>query len=803
MSHRDSDLIGLIAVVGLSLRFPGGANDLPSFWNLLNQARCVSQDFPVNRLNADSMYWPARVRGGHFLNEDADGTCTAFDAPFFDLSAVEAASMDPQQRLLLEASYTALENGISKLRGHSLQRGLLEIGLASRVVNIADGASTDPGALTVLAFDIESPKPYLHGINADGLQNIQRILQNARSVLWLTKSTSKPEHGMATGLARAVNTEVNEYKPMRVTLEADSEPDEEQIQTLFRLIRQMLASPESRFEAEIEQRGGLFHIGRLQEDAACQKGIRERLSFKLECDLRWKDAPALKLTTQTPGLLESLCFVEDDAHSAPLPDNEVEVKVKAVGLNFKDGLAALGRLPIGTLGIECAGAVVRVGAAYQDSFQIGEWVCMLSIGAAFKPYARGKAHNVWRLPFDMSFVEAASMPTTFGTAWTGLVDLARLQKGENVLIHSGAGGTGQAAIHLSQYLGAEVFATVGSEHKRALLMAEYGIPADDHIFNSRDTSFSRGMKHATSGRGVDVVLNSLAGESLLASWESLAPYRRFIELGKKDILDNAGLPMLPFVRHATFSALDWSVWIVERPAHSLQTMETILRLFQQGILHPSRPVHVCPISDVHKAFSAMADGKTSGKTVLTISPEAIVPTITTRHPTYTFSADATYVLAGAFGGIGRCITRWLVERGARNLLLLSRSGPSTPAAHELVESLRANEVTIQTPPSNIADATALRLTLQNSRTSLPPIRGCIQAAMVLHDTPFTHMQHAQWRAAVDPKVSGSWNLHTHLQGLTFFVRLSSPGPSPGSSASTANPTTPPGIPSRIAWRDTA
>ncbi|KAL4905236.1 hypothetical protein BDW74DRAFT_178239 [Aspergillus multicolor] len=654
----------------------------------------------------------------------------------------------------------------------ALQHSLLEVGLASRIVKNADGISTDPSAITILAFDIESPKPYLHGINAEGLREIQRIVHNARNVLWLTKSTSGPEHDMATGLGRVINTEVKECKLIRVALEAHNEPNTGQIQTLIRLMSQMLASAENRFEAEVEQRMGLFHIGRLQEDAACQEGIHERLSSKLARDLPWKDAPALRLATQTPGLLESLCFVEDDTQFAPLPDDEVEVEVKAVGLNFKDCLAALGRLPIGTLGIECAGAVIRVGAAYQDRFRVGDRVCMFTV-EAFKTYARGKAHTVWRVPSDMSFAEAASIPTMFGTAWTGLVDLARLEKGETILIHSGAGGTGQAAIQLSQYLGAEVFATVGSEHKRELLMTEYGIPAD-HIFYSRDASFARGIKHATNGRGVDVVLNSLAGESLLASWESLAPHGRFIELGKKDILDNVGLPMLPFVRHATFSALDWSVWTVERPAHSLQTIETILRLLQQGILHASRPLNVCSISDVHKAFSVMADGKTRGKTVLEISPEAIVPTITTRRPTFTFDADATYVVAGAFEGIGRCIIRWLVGRGARNLLLLSRSGPSTPAARELVNSLRADGVTIQAPPCNIADANSLCLALQDSSTSLPPIRGCIQAAMVLQDTVFTQMQHVQWTAAVEPKVSGSWNLHAHLpRGLDFFVLLSS------------------------------
>jgi NADPH:quinone reductase-like Zn-dependent oxidoreductase len=310
-------------------------------------------------------------------------------------------------------------------------------------------------------------------------------------------------------------------------------------------------------------------------------------------------------------------------HSTPLAEDEVEIEVRAIGLNFKDCLIALGRVPSDTLGSECAGVVIRVGTAFQDKFRVGDRVCM-STTETFKTYARSKVQTVYRLLSSVSFTEAAAIPTQFGTAWMSIVNISRLQKGETILIHAGAGGIGQASIQISQYVGAEVFVTVSSQNKKQTLMTEYQIP-DDHVFYSRDTSFAMGIKHATNGRGVDVVLNSLAGDSLLASWESLAPFGRFVEIGKKDILENASLPMLPFHKSVTFSAFDGSVWLAERRDEAERVIATIMDLFEKNIFHCARPLNLYPISHIQKAFSEIANGKNSGKIVLDVRSEAIVP----------------------------------------------------------------------------------------------------------------------------------------------------------------------------------
>lgn len=662
----------------------------------------------------------------------------------------------------------------------SIQRYLDEAGLPRKLVDMDKISSAT--SLTIVTADLDLKRPFLESLNPEEFAGLQHLIRHSQNVVWLTRTvddgSSSPAYNMVTGLARVSHAEHEGTRFLRIGIEPGPthEPTQEQIQGLIQAIQQMLAADSAdTFEMEFEQRDGLFQIPRLQLDTACQEAIHESLYPQASRDIPWQNASVpLKLTTEIPGLLESLRFVEDASQHFPLPEDEVEIEVRAVGLNFKDCLIALGRVPADTLGNECAGFVTQVGASCHAKFTVGDRVCM-STAEAFKTHARSKAQCVCPLPDSMSFTTAAAIPTQFVTAWTSLLEIGRLARGEKVLIHAGAGGTGQAAVQISQYIGAEVFVTVGSEAKKELLMSTYAIP-EDHIFYSRDTSFATGIKSATGGRGVDLILNSLSGDSLLASWNCLASYGRFVEIGKKDILDNARLPMLPFNKGVTFSAFDGSIWMHERPEQAERGIRAIMNLFEQGVFRVASPMQVRSVADVQQAFATLADGKTSGKTVIEVRPDAIVPTTIRPKPTHgIFPAAATYVLAGGFGGIGRSIARWMADRGARNLLILSRAGPQTPEAHSLMEELQGAGLTIYAPACDITDQQALERVLSEFRLIVPPIRGCIQASMVLQDTLHTDMTHMQWTAAIQPKVAGSWNLHTFLeqQPLDFFVCLSS------------------------------
>jgi NADPH:quinone reductase-like Zn-dependent oxidoreductase len=229
----------------------------------------------------------------------------------------------------------------------------------------------------------------------------------------------------------------------------------------------------------------------------------------------------------------------------------------------------------------------------------------------------------------MTFVEAATLPVVFTTAIYALVHIANIQRGETVLIHSAAGGTGQAAIQVAKLIGAEIFATVGSAEKKSLLMTIYQIP-EDHIFDSRNTSFVNGIERMTADKGgVNIILNSLSGDFLVESWQCIAPFGRFLELGKKDILANGNLPMLPFSKNASFHAIDLNEARKYQPALLRRLRNDIMSLLAESKICPPQPIHVYGVGEVEKAFRYLQSGKNTGKTVIELRRDDLVKVRTT------------------------------------------------------------------------------------------------------------------------------------------------------------------------------
>ena len=243
---------------------------------------------------------------------------------------------------------------------------------------------------------------------------------------------------------------------------------------------------------------------------------------------------------------------------------------------------------------------------------------------SFKTFARASVTATCKIPEGMSFLDAAAIPVQFGTAWAAVHRMARIQVAETILVHAGAGGTGQACIQIARYFGATVFANVGSPGKRQLLMDEYGIP-EEHLFDSRDTSFAKGVKRVTKRRGVDVVINSLVGEGMIASWECIAPYGRFIDISKNDIVSNSNLPMLSFQKNASFIGFDMSTLHDEKPMEVKKDLQTLVDLFANKTFRTPRPLHVYSIADVREVFQLLSSGRCAGKLVLETSPKAVIP----------------------------------------------------------------------------------------------------------------------------------------------------------------------------------
>ena len=344
-------------------------------------------------------------------------------------------------------------------------------------------------------------------------------------------------------------------------------------------------------------------------------------------------------------------------------------------------------------------------------------------------FDRCDSTTAYLIPDEMSFSTAAALPVSYPTAYYAIMHAGRMKVGETILIHSGAGGLGQACIQISKLLQAEIFVTVGTDEKKRLLMDTYGIP-EDHIFSSRTPAFGQGIKKMTNGRGVDIVINSLAGEAMRISWECMAPLGRFIETGKRDILSNANLPMHMFLRNVSFIGVDLNDVFLNTPEVLQGLMKQTMALIQEKKITMPSPMNIVGLSQLEEAFRHMQSGKNSGKTVIEFEDDDQVPIVPSKLPTYNFDSDATYVIAGGLGGLGRSAARWMVDRGAKNLILLSRSTQHSESVRVLLNDLREMGVKVETPACDISDEKALSTALGTCR-HLPPIKGCLQAAMVL------------------------------------------------------------------------
>ena len=434
-------------------------------------------------------------------------------------------------------------------------------------------------------------------------------------------------------------------------------------------------------------------------------------------------------------------------------------------------MVSMGLIADTEIGLDAAGVVKRAGSKV-SLVQPGDRVATFCMGA-YRNLLRTHETLVQKIPENLSIEEAASLPCAFITAVQGLIEIGRLQPGESVLIHSATGGLGQAAVQVAKHIGAEIFATAGSMKKRQILTEDHGIPAD-HVFNSRDVNFARGVLRMTGGRGVDVVLNSLAGEALRKTWECTAMFGRFVEVGKRDILANTGLEMIPFLRNVTFSCVNVEHMARHNKPLLAKVWAQAMGLVREGSVGLVKPITVYHYSEMESAFRNMQQARHTGKLVLKAEANDLVPVIPRNPHPLTFNDGATYVLIGGLGGIGRALATFMAEKGAKNLAFLSRSGDSKAEAKEALQDLRAMGVNAIAYACDVTNAGDLRTTYANMAAEMPHIKGVIQAAMVLNDYYFEEMTYQQWIGTTRPKIQGSWNLHDIMpKDLDFFVMLSS------------------------------
>ncbi len=483
-----------------------------------------------------------------------------------------------------------------------------------------------------------------------------------------------------------------------------------------------------------------------------------------------------RLTLENPGQIGGLQMTTYEPVS--LGPSDVEIDVAAAGLNFRDVMVTLGLLPslsyersaLGrTVGVEASGIVRRVGAAVRTC-RPGEAV-VFTQGGCIANRAVVKEYLVFRKPSSLTMEEAASVLSVYVTAYYSLVHLARLRKGQRVLIHSAMGGVGQAAIALAKHVGAEIYATAGSESKRQQLRA-LGVCAafDSHAFDWYDELLA-----ATRGEGVDVVLNSLAGRHIELCLQALRPGGWHCEIGKVDIYADNALSLCVFRKNLRFAAIDVDRLMNDDPELARELSQQCMNLLDQGAV-PSLPTTSFAYRDYAEALRLMTTGQHTGKLVLKAPPATGADRFPIGDRRPFLDPDATYLITGGLGGFGRLLLPYLAAAGARHLTLLDRD-PQRRRSADWVRKTSAlwylsEEVEIDIVAGDVAEEADVRRCIAGLQR---PLKGVFHLAGVLDDCLLADLTTESLSTVFAPKARGALNLHRATTGcpLDHFVLFSS------------------------------
>jgi NADPH:quinone reductase-like Zn-dependent oxidoreductase len=659
------------------------------------------------------------------------------------IKAAERSAQSPAMPLvqLISASQSAPTQSLSK----KLQTRLEKNGLsASTVTWSSSTTSGDVSKTNSVCIVLDNGnQPMLPDPSSGEFEALKSLLSSGGAVLWVSFRESDSDYAAAmqalvVGMARVVRREMD---CIFVTLNV-----KEALGNDFdALINAITTVATSKFwpkhegdrsnEIEFALANGRVEVPRIHINSELNRWEdRKRKKAKIETCVYGDRRLPLKLEVETPGLLNSLRFVHDERSSSLLGPDEIEIKALAYGVNFRDVFIALGQMPTHlSMAGEVCGIVTAVGSGEDtnNKYKIGDRVAGVGLNP-FSSYPRLKSLHAYIVPDSISSIAAASIPAVYITAYHCFVDIARLQKGQTVLIHSASGGVGQASIQIAKHIGAEIFATVGSAAKRDFIVDKYNI-SPDHIFSSKTstTGFKEGIMRLTSNKGVDVVLNSLAGEMLSESWDCLAEFGTHVEIGKADIYKRGHLDMKTFDKATTFAAVDLFRLSQGKPQLIWDTLGKVFDLIDRGIVAPVQPLQVYTMDQIEPAFRLISERKHIGKVILEIKDDTEVKAVLPPPTPLRLDAHGTYVIAGGLGDLGRRLAVLLASYGAGHIVTLSRRTINGPTRAKLEDDVRHFGGQLHIEKCDITNRGNVEEVFQRCSTTMPRVRGLIHGGMVL------------------------------------------------------------------------
>jgi len=588
----------------------------------------------------------------------------------------------------------------------------------------------------IFIFLLELSGPFLQYQTNEEWQKMKKLISRAGRVLWVTKNGAlncpEPANGLVTGYARSLRVEFQELRFITLDIDPLVVSESQIADDIHRIYATYLAeemsAPKTNLEWEFAIRNGAVLVPRVFPHKITNRFIEDSTSrYHPQMTSNSAKDRALGLKIRSAGMLDTLHWTDMPEHrKSPEPD-EVQVEIQVFSINSWDVMTAKGELDgNSTFLTEGAGIVKEVGQRI-EGFNAGDVIyCFDPKGLATT--CNIHAQRAVQIPHGMDIRTAVAVPLAYGTALHCLRDVARIQPGESILIHSAAEVVGQAAIALAKYYQAgEIFVTVGSSQEKDMLQSKWGI-LTANIFSSRDITFGAGILQRTQNRGVDIVLNSLTAEAVHEGCSILAPFGRFIEIGKHDILSNGRLEMKPLAKNATFTTVDMALFSEIKALALQEVFAKVLGLINTSQIQLFDPITVKPLSEIEESFRFMQLGKHVGKIVLDVATNMSLKIQPSPPKMARLREDASYLVVGGTGGLGKVIIRFLIRLGAKRIITMSRSGDGSPRMKEFSEEVRRKGIDLEVVLGSVADLDVVERIKKVSGEKV--VRGVIHAATV-------------------------------------------------------------------------
>jgi acyl transferase domain-containing protein/NADPH:quinone reductase-like Zn-dependent oxidoreductase len=631
---------------------------------------------------------------------------TAREEPTLDKNSVQLVYRNTQSPVVSEVK-TVLES----------------LGWDVTVTSLDNSAASDAAKHVIMLADFEGP--LLFTLKEDEFLAVQSIIARASSLLWVSTGAlldgKKPEHAMVSGLARALTAEQASLDFRTLDIDLDNTEPELIVKSIAKVAQLQVAKAEELPEREFCVSNGKTFISRL---------VRTDSLNEEQTSLVKAESKTFTLGDRLSGtiLKGKVAFQHEEAADAVQPGH-VEVQVQSSGLTKEGVLVITGADYITTFSHEIGGVVTRVPAGL-ESFKVGDRVVGFSVGR-FDTHQQVPASLLHKIGQDENMDNTVSTLTAAAAALHGLETLASVKAGDVVLVLSNTGFAGTTAIKIAQLKGAVPYAVAKTDDEVKFLESQLGLDAD-YIIKPSDGPVSEALERLTAGHGADIVFSASSVDSGAAheAWRSIAPFGRFIDSGRKANLSRAVLDGIPVQRSASYLPFDLLEVYQSRPELLSELLPRIVGYNRQRLIDVPGVAQSIDLADLDKAVSTFSDAFGAAKPIAAYrSSEKPIQVLPARLKLQ-FSPDATYFLVGCLGGLGRSLTSWMMESGARRFTFLSRSGADSKSAAALVKELEAAGAFVQVVRGDASS----RLDVARAVEGVPseyPIKGVVNAAMVL------------------------------------------------------------------------